>query len=39
MSLFGWMTLKEAERYTKHASRRKMAGEAAHMMQRDKAGT
>ena len=35
MALYGWLTLAEAERYTRQASRRKLAGEAAHMMMRE----
>jgi hypothetical protein len=28
MSIFGWLTIQEAERYTREASRRKIAGQA-----------
>ena len=27
MAIFGWLTLKEAERYTRAARRRRMAGD------------
>jgi integrase len=36
MSIFGWATSKEAERYTKAASRKKMAGDAMQLLQRSK---
>jgi integrase len=36
MSIFGWQTLKEAERYTKAANRRKLASAAMHLLQRTK---
>ena len=38
MAIFGWETIKEAERYTKAARRRKMAGDAMGLM-RSKRGT
>lgn len=38
MSIFGWETIKEAERYTRAARRRKMAGDAMGLM-RSKPGT
>jgi len=34
MSIFGWLSLAEAERYTKAAGRKKMAGEAMGMLVR-----
>lgn len=34
MSIFGWMTLKEAERYTKAAERKRLAGGAMHLLRR-----
>lgn len=34
MSIFGWLSLAEAERYTKAAKRKKMAGEAMGMLVR-----
>lgn len=36
MSIFGWLTLKEAERYTKSAERKRLAGDAMHLLRRDK---
>lgn len=33
MAIFGWDTIKEAERYTKAADRRRLAGEAMHLLQ------
>ena len=36
MAMFGWMTLKEAERYTKTAQRKKMAGDAMSLLVRSK---
>jgi integrase len=36
MSIFGWATLKEAERYTKAARRKKMAGDAMSLLLRGK---
>ena len=39
MSIFGWMTLKEAERYTRAAEQRKMAARAMSMLTRDEKGT
>ena len=36
MSIFGWATLKEAERYTKAARRKKMAGDAMSLLLRPK---
>lgn len=32
MSIYGWVTLKQAERYTKMVERRRLAGEAMHMV-------
>ena len=32
MSIFGWETIKEAERYTRSANRHKLAGEAMHLI-------
>jgi integrase len=32
MSIFGWATLKEAERYTRAAPRKKMAGDAMPLL-------
>ncbi len=34
MSIFGWLTVKEAERYTRAAERRKLAGGAAALLMR-----
>jgi integrase len=34
MAMFGWMTLREAERYTKAAQRKKLAGRAATLLKR-----
>jgi Phage integrase family len=36
MAIFGWATSKEAERYTKTAQRKKMAGEAMSLLVRPK---
>jgi hypothetical protein len=30
MSIFGWLTMKEAERYTRSAERRRLAGDATN---------
>ena len=35
MALFGWMTMRQAETYTRQASRRQMAGDAAPLMVRE----
>jgi integrase len=32
MAIFGWITLKEAERYTRAAERKRMAGQAMHLL-------
>ena len=32
LAYFGWMTLKEAERDTRHANRKKLTGEAAQLI-------
>jgi integrase len=39
MSIFGWLTLKEAERYTRAAAQKKMAGRAMAMLERPEKGT
>lgn len=39
MAIFGWLTLKEAERYTKAAERRRMAGDAMGLLVRNGNGT
>jgi len=36
MAIFGWRTSKEAERYTKAARRKKMAGDAMPLLRRTK---
>ena len=36
MSIFGWATMQEAERYTKAARKKKMAGEAMPLLSRGK---
>jgi site-specific recombinase XerD len=36
MSIFGWLTMKEAERYTRAAERRRMAGDAAALLMHDR---
>jgi integrase len=36
MAIFGWATIKEAERYTKTAKRKKMAGDAMSLLVRPK---
>lgn len=35
MSIFGWLTMKEAERYTKAAQRKKLAGRAGTLLVRE----
>lgn len=32
MSIYGWETIKEAQLYTEHADRRRLAGEAMHLL-------
>jgi integrase len=39
MSIFGWLTLKEAERYTRAAEQKKIAGRAMPMLERGEKGT
>jgi integrase len=39
MSIFGWLTLREAERYTRAAAQKKMAGRAMPMLERPEKGT
>ena len=39
MSIFGWMTLKEAERYTRAVEQKKMAAKAMPMLERGKKRT
>jgi hypothetical protein len=34
MSIYGWLTLKEAERYTRAAEQKKIAGRAMTMLER-----
>jgi hypothetical protein len=34
MAIFGWLTMKEAERYTQAARRKKLARNAAHLLVR-----
>ncbi|MEX0745640.1 MAG: tyrosine-type recombinase/integrase [Phycisphaeraceae bacterium] len=36
MAIFGWRTIQEAERYTKAARRKKMAGDAMPLLRRTK---
>ena len=36
MAIFGWRTIQEAERYTKAARRKKMAGDALPLLRRTK---
>jgi hypothetical protein len=38
MSIFGWLTGKEAERYTKAAERKRMAADAMHTLTRGEIG-
>jgi hypothetical protein len=33
MAIFGWDTLKEAERYTRNADQRRLAESAMHMLE------
>jgi len=35
MAIFGWLSLKEAERYTAAAQRRRLARNATKLMHRD----
>lgn len=39
MAIFGWLTLKEAERYTRAAEQKKIAARAMSMLQRGEKGT
>jgi len=39
MAIFGWLTLKEAERYTRAAEQKKIAGRAMAMLERGEKGT
>jgi len=39
MSIFGWLTLKEAERYTRAAEQKKIAARAMSMLERSERGT
>ena len=39
MSIFGWITLKEAERYTRAAEQKKLAARAMSMLERGKKRT
>jgi len=39
MSIFGWLTLKEAERYTRAVEQKKIAGRAMRMLERGEKGT
>jgi len=39
MSIFGWLTLKEAERYTRTAEQKKIAGRAMTLLERGKKRT
>jgi hypothetical protein len=39
MSIFGWLTLKEAERYTRAAERRKLAARGMGRLVPIKSGT
>jgi integrase len=39
MAIFGWLTLKEAERYTRAAEQKKIAARAMKMLQRGEKGT
>ena len=36
MAIFGWSTIQEAQRYTKAARRKKMAGDATRLLRRGK---
>ena len=36
MAIFGWSTIQEAQRYTKSASRKKLAGDAMGLLRRGK---
>jgi len=36
MAIFGWRTIQEAERYTRAARRKKMAGDAMPLLRRTK---
>ena len=37
MAIFGWQTVKEAERYTKSAERKRLAGSATRLLRQPKA--
>lgn len=39
MSIFGWLTLKEAERYTRAVEQKRIAGRAMRMLERGEKGT
>jgi hypothetical protein len=39
MAIFGWLTMKEAERYSQAAERKKLAGNAMSKLQRIEKGT
>lgn len=32
MAIFGWTTIKQAEHYTKKANRKRLAGDAMHLL-------
>jgi hypothetical protein len=37
MSIFGWLSISEAERYTRAARRKRMARDAVHLLKRGRA--
>jgi hypothetical protein len=39
MAIFGWLTMKEAERYSQAADRKKLAGGAMRLLQQTEKGT
>lgn len=39
MAIFGWTTVKQAEHYTKKASRKRLAGDAMHLLKAARSGT
>jgi integrase len=39
MAIFGWTTVKQAEHYTKKASRKRLAGDAMHLLKAPRTGT
>jgi hypothetical protein len=38
IAIFGWTTVKQAEQYTKKASRKRLAGDAMHLLKPARTG-